>query len=38
MALRHGSRFIRKAFLAVVMVLIAKLALDVVRPWVAALL
>lgn len=31
LALRHGSGFIRKAFLAVVVVLIGKLALDVVR-------
>ncbi|MGE5477345.1 MAG: sulfite exporter TauE/SafE family protein [Bacteroidales bacterium] len=38
LALRHGSGFIRKAFLAVVIVLIAKLALDVVRSWLPALL
>lgn len=31
LALRHGSGFIRKAFLAVVVVLIGKLALDVAR-------
>ena len=38
LALRHGSGFIRKAFLAVVVVLIGKLAWDVVRSWLPALL
>jgi uncharacterized membrane protein YfcA len=33
LALRHGSAFIRKAFLVVVVVLIAKLGMDVVRSW-----
>lgn len=32
-ALRHGAGFIRQAFLAVVVVLIAKMAWDVARPW-----
>ncbi|MGE5517529.1 MAG: sulfite exporter TauE/SafE family protein [Bacteroidota bacterium] len=38
MALRHGSGFIRKVFLVVVVVLIGKLALDVVRSWAPGLL
>lgn len=38
LALRHGSGFIRKAFLAVVVVLIGKLALDVARSWLPNLL
>lgn len=38
LALRHGSGFIRKVFLLVVVVLIGKLALDVVRSWAPGLL
>lgn len=38
MALRHGSGFIRKAFLLVVVILIGKMALDVIRPWIPSLL
>lgn len=38
LALRHGSGFIRKVFLVVVVVLIGKLALDVARSWLPNLL
>ncbi|HTH18329.1 MAG TPA: TSUP family transporter [Magnetospirillum sp.] len=38
LALRHGSGFIRKVFLVVVVVLIGKLAWDTVRSWAPALL
>ena len=33
LALRHGTVFIRRAFLVVVLLLIAKMAMDVARPW-----